>query len=57
MKPGITGLWHLYGRSDVMDFEEVIRMDCEYIDRWSIELDFKILCMTVPAVCARTGAF
>ena len=57
VKPGITGLWQVYGRSDVMDFEEVIRMDREYIDRWSIGLDLKILCMTVPAVCARTGAF
>ncbi len=57
VKPGITGLWQVYGRSDVMDFEEVIRMDREYIDRWSIGLDLKILCMTVPAVCSRTGAF
>ena len=57
VKPGITGLWQVYGRSDVMDFEEVIRMDREYIDRWSIGLDLKILCMTVPAVFSRTGAF
>jgi exopolysaccharide biosynthesis polyprenyl glycosylphosphotransferase len=57
VKPGITGLWQVYGRSDVMDFEEVIRMDREYIDRWSIGLDLKILCMTIPAVCSRTGAF
>lgn len=57
VKPGITGLWQVYGRSDVMDFEEVIRMDREYIDRWSIGLDLKILCMTVPAVCSRSGAF
>ncbi len=57
VKPGITGLWQVYGRSDVMDFEEVVRMDREYIDRWSIGLDLKILCMTVPAVCSRTGAF
>ena len=57
VKPGITGLWQVYGRSDVMDFEEVIRMDREYIDRWSIGLDLKILCLTVPAVWARTGAF
>ena len=56
-KPGITGLWQVYGRSEVMDFEEVIRMDREYIDRWSIWLDLKILVMTIPAVCGRTGAY
>lgn len=57
VKPGITGLWQVYGRSAVMDFEEVIRMDREYIDRWSLWLDLKILLMTVPAVCRRTGAY
>lgn len=56
-KPGITGLWQVYGRSEVMDFEEVIRMDREYIDRWSLWLDLKILAMTIPAVCRRTGAY
>lgn len=57
VKPGITGLWQVYGRSMVMDFEEVIRMDRDYIDRWSLWLDLKILLMTVPAVCRRTGAY
>lgn len=57
VKPGITGLWQIYGRSAVMDFEEVICMDREYIDRWSFWLDLKILFMTIPAVCRRTGAY
>lgn len=56
-KPGITGLWQVYGRSTVLDFEEVVRMDTEYIDQWSLWLDFRILAMTLPAVVRRTGAY
>ena len=56
-KPGITGLWQVSGRSSVTDFEEVVRMDTEYIDRWSLWLDFKILLLTLPTVLRRTGAF
>lgn len=56
-KPGITGLWQVKGRSSVVDFEEVVRLDREYIDRWSMWLDLKILLLTVPAVFARTGAY
>ncbi len=56
-KPGITGLWQVNGRSAVLDFEEVVRLDCEYIDRWSLWLDAKILLGTLPAVLRRTGAY
>lgn len=56
-KPGITGLWQVRGRSVIVDFEEVIRLDCEYIDRWSLWLDVKILLGTLPAVLRKTGAF
>lgn len=56
-KPGITGLWQVSGRSAVADFEEWVRMDTEYIDHWSLWLDFKILVMTIPAVLRRTGAY
>ena len=56
-KPGITGLWQVKGRSSVSDFEERVRLDTEYIDRWSIWLDLKILLSTVPAVVRRTGAY
>ncbi len=56
-KPGITGLWQVSGRSVVMDFEERVRLDTEYVDQWSLWLDFKILVLTVPAVMRRTGAY
>jgi lipopolysaccharide/colanic/teichoic acid biosynthesis glycosyltransferase len=56
-KPGITGLWQVSGRSAISDFEERVRMDTEYIDRWSLWLDFKILVLTLPAVMRRTGAY
>ena len=56
-KPGITGLWQVSGRSSVIDFEEVVRLDQEYINGWSPWLDLKILARTLPAVVRRTGAF
>jgi exopolysaccharide biosynthesis polyprenyl glycosylphosphotransferase len=56
-KPGITGLWQVKGRSAVTDFEEVVRLDREYIDRWSLWLDLHILFQTIPAVVRKTGAF
>jgi exopolysaccharide biosynthesis polyprenyl glycosylphosphotransferase len=55
--PGITGLWQVRGRSEVLDFEEVVRMDREYIEGWSFWLDFKILLLTLPAVFRRKGAY
>lgn len=56
-KPGITGLWQVNGRSSLVDFEEVVRLDREYIDRWSLWLDLKIIVLTIPAVIRRTGAY
>ena len=55
--PGMTGLWQVSGRSAVIDFEEVVRLDRDYIERWSLALDLRILLMTLPAVFRRTGAF
>lgn len=52
--PGITCLWQVRGRSKV-DFDEWMGMDLEYIDRWSIGLDFKIILKTIPAVLKGTG--
>ena len=43
IKPGITGMWQVSGRSDITDFEEVVMLDTEYIENWSIGLDVKIL--------------
>ena len=47
IKPGITGMWQVSGRSDITDFEEVVRLDTEYISNWSFSLDIKILFKTV----------
>lgn len=55
MKPGITGLWQVSGRSDV-DFESWMKLDLEYIDSWSLWLDFKIFLRTIPAVILKKGA-
>jgi exopolysaccharide biosynthesis polyprenyl glycosylphosphotransferase len=56
-KPGITGLWQVSGRSEVLDFEDVIFLDRQYIEQWSFWLDISILFRTIPAVLRRTGAF
>ena len=56
MKPGITGLWQISGRSDIDNFEEVVRLDVRYIDNWSLWNDVKILLKTVVVVFAGRGA-
>ena len=55
MRPGLTCLWQVQGRSDVQ-FEEWVRLDLQYIDRWSLLLDLKILLRTLPAVLSARGA-
>ncbi|WP_051358018.1 sugar transferase [Rubidibacter lacunae] len=56
IKPGLTGEWQVNGRSDVKDFEEVVRMDLYYLHRWSIAYDLQIIAQTVLVVLRRTGA-
>jgi exopolysaccharide biosynthesis polyprenyl glycosylphosphotransferase len=56
MKPGVTCLWQVNGRSDV-SFDHWVRMDLEYIDKWSLGLDFKILLKTIPVVLKGAGAY
>ena len=56
MKPGITGLWQVSGRSDIENFEDVVKLDVQYIDHWSLGLDLKLLCKTVAVVFAGRGA-
>jgi exopolysaccharide biosynthesis polyprenyl glycosylphosphotransferase len=56
LKPGLTGLWQVSGRSNIKDFEEVVRMDLEYIDNWSTKLDVKLLFKTVGIVVFGRGA-
>lgn len=55
-RPGITGLWQISGRSDIKDFDEVVKLDLEYIDNWSLKLDLRILIKTVLIVLGRKGA-
>jgi lipopolysaccharide/colanic/teichoic acid biosynthesis glycosyltransferase len=54
--PGITGLWQVSGRSE-LDFDDLVRLDFLYLERWSVFLDLSILVKTVPAVFSRRGAF
>ena len=56
VRPGITGLWQVSGRSKITDFEEVVRLDTKYIVDWSMALDLKILLKTVKVVIFRDGA-
>jgi exopolysaccharide biosynthesis polyprenyl glycosylphosphotransferase len=55
VKPGITCLWQVHGRSSI-PFEQWMELDLQYIDKWSLWLDLKILAQTVPAVLRGTGA-
>lgn len=55
-RPGLTGMWQVSGRSDITDFEEIVRLDVEYIDNWSFGLDIKILLKTVLQVFKGSGA-
>jgi len=54
--PGLTGLWQVSGRSD-LPFEEMVRLDMEYIERRSIVMDLRIIAMTVPSVVLGVGAY
>lgn len=56
MKPGLTGMWQVSGRSEITDFDEVVRLDREYIENWSLALDIKILLKTIWVVLKRKGA-
>jgi lipopolysaccharide/colanic/teichoic acid biosynthesis glycosyltransferase len=54
--PGVTGLWQVSGRSE-LDFDDLVRLDFLYLERWSVFLDLSILLKTIPAVLSRRGAF
>ena len=56
IKPGLTGMWQVSGRSEITDFEEVVELDTKYIEQWSIGLDIKILFKTVTVVFIGSGA-
>lgn len=57
IKPGITGMWQANGRSDINDFEEIVKLDLDYIDNWSILLDVKLLAKTVANVVKKDGSY
>lgn len=56
IKPGLTGLWQVSGRSEITDFKEVVKLDLEYIDTWSLTSDLRILLMTIWVVVMKKGA-
>ena len=56
IKPGLTGLWQVSGRSSITDFDEIVKLDCEYIDNWNLRQDFKIILKTVWVVLFGKGA-
>lgn len=56
MTPGLTGLWQVNGRSDIVDFDEVVKLDLEYIDNWTLGLDIKILFRTIAVVLTGKGS-
>ncbi|NLD46650.1 MAG: sugar transferase [Clostridiaceae bacterium] len=57
IKPGLTGMWQVSGRSKITDFDEVVKLDTKYIDEWSIWLDIKIILKTIFMVFKRNGAY
>lgn len=56
VKPGITGEWQVKGRSEVLDFEDIVRMDLDYQQKWSFLYDINLIIRTVTVVLARKGA-
>lgn len=56
IKPGITGMWQVSGRSEIIDFDEVVKLDKYYIESWNLGLDIKILLKTVQVVVCKKGA-
>jgi len=56
VKPGLTCLWQISGRNQLVDFSDWVKLDLDYIDRWSLGLDFKIMLRTIPAVLTGLGA-
>ena len=56
IKPGLTGMWQVSGRSDIKDFEQVVALDTEYISNWSLLLDIKIIFKTIAVVVGGKGS-
>ena len=56
IKPGLTGMWQASGRSDITDFEEVVKLDTKYISNWTLGMDIKIILKTIEVVLKGRGA-
>ena len=56
MRPGVTGMWQVSGRSNIKDFEDVVKLDTKYIREWSMGLDLRILIKTVLVVFKKEGS-
>ena len=56
MKPGLTGLWQVTGRSD-LSWEESVRLDLRYVENWSLALDLQIMWKTIAAFLRGSGAY
>lgn len=56
IKPGLTGMWQVSGRSDITDFEEVVKLDMEYIRNWNFGMDIRIILKTVWVVLTGSGS-
>lgn len=56
IKPGLTGMWQVSGRSEITDFEEIVRLDTKYIENWSLGLDIKLILKTIKVVLDRKGS-
>ena len=57
IKPGLTGMWQVSGRSKVQNFDDIVELDTEYIDNWSLWLDIKILLKTVVVLLKHNDAY
>ena len=55
-RPGLTGLWQVSGRSNITDFEEVVKLDTQYIEEWSVKNDIRIIFQTIIRVMKNDGA-
>ena len=56
MKPGLTGMWQVSGRSEITNFEDIVKLDAFYIENWSLALDVKIILKTFAVVLKKEGA-
>lgn len=57
IKPGITGIWQTSGRNEITNFDKIVQMDVEYIEKWSLMLDFILILKTVKVLVSKTGAY